>query len=145
MECFRVNSRLICIRNVFLPISRAELVESSFDDLGIAFVEHPPTIVRIEWIAICFAFGVGFPRGSICYVLGECIHPMAHRERFSCLTVLQYLVGFTRNNCHGHTNPRLRQSTDDEATTVKVTNVELDMMRLETLEVGSNEMRNLGH
>ena len=45
--------------------------------------------------------------------------------------------------CHGHTNGRLQQSTDDEAMTDKVTNVELDVMRLETLEVGSDETRNL--
>ena len=45
--------------------------------------------------------------------------------------------------CHGHTNSRLRQSTDEEATTKKVTNVELDMMRIETWEVGRDEMRNL--
>ena len=38
--------------------------------------------------------------------------------------------------CHRHTNARLRQSTDDKATTDKVTNVELDVMRLETQEVG---------
>ena len=43
------------------------------------------------------------------------------------------------SNCHGHTNARLPQSTDDEATTDKVTNMELDMMRLETREVGSGK------
>ena len=43
-------------------------------------------------------------------------------------------------NYHGHANPRLRQSTDDEATTTQVTNVELDV-RLEIQEVGSDEVK----
>mgnify|MGYP006872743366 CR=1 FL=1 len=45
--------------------------------------------------------------------------------------------------CHGHTNPRLRQSTNDEARTDNVMNVQLDLIRLETREVGSDEMTNL--
>ena len=35
------------------------------------------------------------------------------------------------------------KSTDDEATTAKDTNVELNVMRLEIQEVGSNEVRKL--
>ena len=42
------------------------------------------------------------------------------------------------------TNHRLRQSTDDEATTYKAKNVELEMMRLGTLEVMTDETMNLG-
>ena len=45
------------------------------------------------------------------------------------------------SNYHEQANPRLRQSTDDEAMTAKVTNVELDVMRLEIQEVGSDEVR----
>ena len=37
------------------------------------------------------------------------------------------------------------QITDDEATIAKVMNVELEVMMLETQEIGSDEMSNLRH
>ena len=43
------------------------------------------------------------------------------------------------NRCHRHTNHGLPQNTDDEATADKVTIVELGVMRLETVEVVSDE------
>ena len=45
--------------------------------------------------------------------------------------------------CHRHTNHGLRWSTDDEATTDKAMNMELEVMRLRTLEVVSDETMNL--
>ena len=41
--------------------------------------------------------------------------------------------------CHGHTKHGLRQSTDDKATSM-----ELERVRLGTLEVVSDETMNLG-
>ena len=53
-------------------------------------------------------------------------------------------VRTTGSHCHGHNNCRLQQSTNDEATINKVTNVELDVMRLETQEVGNDKTMSLG-
>ena len=56
-----------------------------------------------------------------------------------------YRIGLSSKIVTDNTNRRLQQTTDDKDTTDKVTNVELDVMRLETREVWSNEMRNLRH
>ena len=46
--------------------------------------------------------------------------------------------------CHTHTNIGLGRSIDDEATTDKATNMELEVTRLGTVEVVSDETMNLG-
>ena len=44
--------------------------------------------------------------------------------------------------CHTHTNIGLGRSIDDEATTDKATNMELEVTRLGTLEAGSDKNMN---